>query len=94
MSSREASYAELEEIGARLAEVPAPVSAGIHVEQTLWHPRPDRRVAVLALDGDEGSLRVQEGDTVRGLVVSEIEPSGVVFEHEGRRVRRGLGEAP
>jgi general secretion pathway protein A len=38
--------AELEEIGRRLAEIPPPVAAGIRIEQTLWHPRPDRRVAV------------------------------------------------
>jgi hypothetical protein len=91
---REPSYAELEEIGRRLAEVPPPLAAGIRIEQTLWHPQPDRRVAVLTLDGGDALVRVQEGDTVRELLVSEIEPSGVVFTYRGERSRLGLGEAP
>jgi hypothetical protein len=31
---------------------------------------------------------------VGALVVSEIEPSGVVFTQQGQQVRRALGEAP
>jgi hypothetical protein len=92
--SREATYAELEEIGRRLAEISPPVAAGIRIEQTLWHPRPDRRVAVLTLDGGDVPVRVHEGDTIRELVVSEIEPSGVVFTYRGEPSRLGLGEAP
>jgi hypothetical protein len=76
------------------AESAPPMAPGIRVEQTFWHPRPDRRVAVLALPGREQPLRVHEGDAVGALVVYEIEPSGVVFTQQGQRVRRALGEAP
>jgi hypothetical protein len=71
-----------------------PIAPGIRVEQTFWHPRPNRRVAVLTLPGREQPLRVHEGDAVGALVVSEIEPSGVVFTQQGQQVRRALGEAP
>lgn len=70
--------------GARLA-------AEVRVEQTLWHPRPERRVAVLEVPGREAPLRVHEGDAVGSLVVSKIEPSGVVFTREGQSLRRALG---
>ena len=78
----------------RAAASAPPMAPGIRVEQTFWHPRPDRRVAVLALPGHEQPLRVREGDAVGALVVSEIEPSGVVFTQQGQRVRRALGEVP
>ncbi|HEY5656961.1 MAG TPA: hypothetical protein VIY27_04155 [Myxococcota bacterium] len=74
-----------------VASAPSP-EPGIRVEQTFWHPTRERRVAVLTLPGREQPLRVKEGDAVGGLVVSEIEPSGVVFAHEGGQVRHALGE--
>jgi hypothetical protein len=41
---------------------------------------------------DGGVEEIQEGDAVGPLVVSKIEPSGVVFEHEGIEIRRRVGE--
>jgi hypothetical protein len=93
-SSEDAAWRESEANAESAAESAPPMAAGIRVEQTFWHPRPDRRVAVLALPGREQPLRVHEGDAVGALVVSEIEPSGVVFTQQGQRVRRALGEAP
>jgi hypothetical protein len=93
-SPEDAAWRESEANAGRAAESAPAMAAGVRVEQTFWHPRPDRRVAVLALPGREQPLRVREGDAVGALVVSEIEPSGVVFTQQGQRVRRALGEAP
>lgn len=67
------------------AEVP-----GVRVDKTYWHPKADRRTAVITVDGSVEEI--QEGDAVGPLVVSKIEPSGVVFEHEGVEIRRRVGE--
>jgi len=63
----------------------------IRVEKTLWHPQADRRVAVVTLPGHEGPLRVREGEVVGEVLVSKIEPSGVVFTGERGDVRRAVG---
>ena len=75
---------------------PAPEVAplpGLLVEKTLWHPRPERRSAWLRLEGEDASRRVVEGDVVSGLLVAEIEPSGIVLERDGKRFVRGLGSS-
>ncbi|MGH0029099.1 MAG: hypothetical protein ACQGVC_04880 [Myxococcota bacterium] len=70
---------------------PAPAAtAGPIVEKTLWHPTAARRVAFLEVDGER--RRVAEGDVVGRYVVSEIQPSGVVFLSDGRPVARKIGE--
>jgi hypothetical protein len=71
---------------------PRAVTPGVHVERTVWHPVSDRRVAVVALDGAGGPREIREGDAVGSLVVSEIEPSGVVFLHQGVELRRRVGD--
>ena len=63
----------------------------LRVEKTLWHPRPDRREAVIVVDGGS-PRRIHEGDVVAGTLVSEIQPSGVVFERDGETLRRGVGD--
>ena len=93
-SPGDTAWGEPEVDAERVAAGPPSLVAGIRVEQTFWHPRPDRRVAVLALPEREQPLRVHEGDAVGALVVTEIEPSGVVFTQHGQRLRRALGEAP
>ena len=69
---------------------PAPQIA-VSVEKTQWHPLADRRIAWLRVPGDPDALRVVEGDVVDGLLISAIEPSGVVFERDGEKIRRPLG---
>ena len=69
------------------AEVP-----GLRVERTVWHPIAERRVATIEFGQDAERREIHEGDAVGPLVVSEIEPSGVVFVHEGVEVRRRIGE--
>jgi hypothetical protein len=71
----------------------APIAPGppaLRVAKTLWHPQADRRVAIVSLDGAE-PRRIHEGDVVGRYVVSEIQPSGVVFLDDGEKVRRAVG---
>jgi hypothetical protein len=63
----------------------------VRVEKTLWHPSADRRFAYVALGG-RPSQKIQEGDVVGRFIVSEIQPSGVVFLQDGKPTRRGIGE--
>jgi hypothetical protein len=77
------------------ASAPAPTIAravipSVHVEETRWHPDAARRTALVKVDGS--SQQVREGDAVGPLVVSTIEPSGVVFSHDGIEMRRRVGE--
>lgn len=76
------------------AKAPPPTSQAapsIAVAGTSWHPSPERRTASVALD-DGTPVEVQEGDRVGDLTVSRIEPSSVVFLHEGKELRRRVGE--
>ena len=62
------------------------------VMRTLWHPSSDRRTALIRVDGEEGTRRMAEGDSVGGLVLLKIEPSGVVFAHDGVQIQRRVGQ--
>jgi hypothetical protein len=68
----------------------APASAAVVVARTVWHPLPDRRRAVVELEGESRS--VHEGDRVAGYLVETIEPSGIVLSRDGVALRRGIGE--
>jgi hypothetical protein len=52
----------------------------------------ERRIALIEFDRSAEHREIREGDAVGPLVVSKIEPSGVVFVHEGVEVRRRIGE--
>jgi hypothetical protein len=64
----------------------------VEVVQTVWHPLPGRREAVLQVAGRDELLRVAEGDAVGALVLLEIQPAGVVFGHEGLQIQRRVGD--
>jgi len=68
----------------------SPVSR-VYVERTIWHPYAERRIAIVAIEGREEALELHEGDAVGSLVVGKIEPSGVVFNHDGVELRRRVG---
>ncbi|MCG8590743.1 MAG: hypothetical protein MJE66_15740 [Proteobacteria bacterium] len=70
----------------RRAAVPAVV-----VTRTVWHPNPERRLAVVTIEGRSTPLELREGDAASGLVVLEIEPSGVLFRHGDVEIQRGVG---
>ena len=63
----------------------------VYVQRTIWHPMAERRVAVVALEGNAETLELHEGDVVGPLVVGKIEPSGVFFVHDGVELRRRVG---
>jgi hypothetical protein len=69
------------------AEIP-----DLRVERTVWHPTAERRFALIEFDESAERREVREGDAVGPLVVSKIEPSGVVFVHDGVELRRRVGE--
>lgn len=73
---------------ARVATLRPP---GVTVKKTYWHPNPERRVAEVEVEGRKGALELHEGDAVGTLVISEIQPSGVVFLHGGERLQRKVG---
>lgn len=76
---------------------PAPALGGnvpvILVSRTRWHPQSDRREALIEIERADGpeERRVHEGDAVGPLVVSRIEPSGVVFLYDDVELRHGVG---
>jgi hypothetical protein len=85
-----------------LVEPPAPKASAparvatlrppeVTVKKTTWHPNPERRVAEVEVEGRKGALELHEGDAVGTLVISEIQPSGVVFLHGGERLHRKVG---
>jgi len=70
--------------------VRAPVPP-LTVKETVWHPDAARRFALV--DPGDGSppVQVHEGDAVGTLVVQEIKPSGVRFDHDGIEVDKAVG---
>jgi len=62
----------------------------VQVERTFWHPRAERREAILRLPGQEESLRVKEGEQLGSFTVTLIEPSRVIFEKDGVQIARRL----
>lgn len=80
----------------RRAARPAPdlVIPSLVVASTVWHPDAARRLARVRLEGREGDLELREGDAVGSLVVSAIEPSGVVFLLGDMEVSLRVGDGP
>jgi hypothetical protein len=72
----------------------APASVDVAVVRTVWHPKAERRTALLASPDDAAPREYREGDRVGTLTLLRIEPSGVVFEKDGAEVRQNVGGAP
>lgn len=63
----------------------------VWVDRTQWHPSPEKRRAWVRV-GPRGEAReVKESDSIDGVLVKEIKPSGVVFAAQGEEWRRGVG---
>jgi hypothetical protein len=75
-----------------VATVPPPPE--VEVLRTVWHPNPERRHARVRVAGLAEPVDLREGDVVSTLVVKTIEPSGVIFLHGGRELRRTVGNRP
>ena len=64
------------------------------VLKTIWHPRPERRVARLEVKEGDEVLEVREGDRIEGFEVQEIRLSGVVLVRDGVISERRVGSRP
>ena len=64
------------------------------VLKTIWHPRPERRVARLEVKEGDEVLEVREGDQIEGFEVQEIRLSGVVLVRDGVISERRVGSRP
>jgi hypothetical protein len=71
---------------------PTPNAPSVQVERTRWHPTAARRVAWVQVGGLAGTREVHEGDVAGTLVVKEIRPSGVVFQHGDTTLERRVGD--
>ncbi len=69
----------------------APSAPAVLVERTSWHPKPERRIAWVQVEG-LATRELHEGDVVGVLVVKEIRPSAVVFQHGADTLQRRVGE--
>jgi hypothetical protein len=76
---------------ARAAPSMAP---GVSVLRTIWHPKPERRTALVETRDDYEPFEVREGERVGSLTVVRIEPSGVIFERDGEQLRQKVGGRP
>jgi hypothetical protein len=76
----------------RVLAPPPPSAPEVQVERTSWHPKPERRVAWVRLEGSAATREVHEGDALGTLVVKEIRPSAVVFLHGADELQRRVGE--
>lgn len=66
----------------------------VFVTQTVWHPDPERRSAVVEVGGSTVPLEVHEGDRVGELLLVRIKPSSVIFERDGVEIKRRVGARP
>ncbi len=78
----------------RTTRVARVAPAGVSVLRTVWHPKPERRTAVLEAPGDPEPREYREGDSIGALVLLRIEPSGVVFERDGTELQEKIRATP
>jgi hypothetical protein len=79
------------------AQAPRAEASGVEalrVVSTVWHPTPDKRVAMVALSEGGAPVQLRQGETLNGLRVSEIKLSSVVFESGDQTIVRKVGAKP
>jgi hypothetical protein len=79
---------------ARRRTARATATPGVSVLRTIWHPKAERRTALLEVTGGESPHEYREGDRVGSFTLLRIEPSGVVFERDGVELREKIGARP
>ena len=82
---------------AALAQAPRAEASAVEtlrVVSTVWHPTPDKRVAMVALSDGGAPVQLRQGETLNGLRVSEIKLSSVVFESGDQTIVRKVGAKP
>ncbi|MFP6641416.1 MAG: hypothetical protein VCC04_14310 [Myxococcota bacterium] len=81
-------------LAAESAPVAEPPLLTVAVLRTVWHPEPERRSANLSADGRPAQVSFEVGDLWQGWRLVEIKLSGVVFERDGVRRERRVGQSP
>jgi hypothetical protein len=75
----------------RAAAMEEPVVVQVAVEQIIWHPRSERRVAVVRVAGEPAARRLAEGELVAGYTVAKIGVSDVELLRDGVSTKRRVG---
>ena len=91
MRAEPPAAARIPEVSSPPPAIAKPAPPHILVSRTVWHPLAERRLAFVEVDRVGKPVRVREGDSLGPLLVRKIEPSGVIFVHDGAELRRGLG---
>jgi hypothetical protein len=79
-------------VAAKRIVAPPPTAPDVQVDRISWHPKSERRLAWVRLEGSAATREVHEGDALGTLVVKEIRPSAVVFLHGVEQMQRRVGE--
>jgi hypothetical protein len=61
------------------------------VSRTVWHPVASRRIAYLEFEGRGEIVALREGESIGPLLVTEISPTGVLFDNRGSEFKRRVG---
>ncbi len=71
-----------------------PPVPSLSIKRTVWHPRPERREAMVEIfEGEETRIvRLREGEFLGPLELQEVRPTGVTFLHDGIEVQRRVGQ--
>lgn len=72
----------------------SPEVPDFRIRRTVWHPQPERRIAVVELMATQEMINLNEGDTIGTLTVKEITPSQVIFLNGVVEVARRVGNLP
>ncbi len=76
---------------ARAAALETPPAVELSVEKIIWHPKPERRVAVVSIPGESGTRRLGEGAEVAGYTIAKIGVADVELLRDGVSTKRRLG---
>jgi hypothetical protein len=63
----------------------------VDVLRTVWHPHPERRLALVLLPGESAARELREGESAQGWTVLHIDPASVLLLHDGVEVRASVG---
>jgi hypothetical protein len=63
----------------------------VRVLRTIWHPAPERRIAVVSASADGAQVELRQGEVWNRLRVSEIKLSSVIFSSGDEEIVRKVG---
>jgi hypothetical protein len=69
----------------------AEAAEALAVQQIIWHPRAERRVAVVSVKGESAPRRLGEGEEVAGYTIARIGVSDIELTRDGISTKRRVG---